>query len=240
MTKLIEVLDKHKQWLDSDGELGERADLRGAYLMGTNLTGSNLAGAYLTGSNLTCADLRGADLKGADLEGSDLTGAILIGANLIRVNLRGSDLTGADLGIANLIDADLRGANLRGADLIDTNLIGIKVNEHTLGYHLVCPEEGSFIGFKKCRNNTIVELLIPEDVKRSSATTRKCRASKAIVLDITNENGEQIDSAVSIHDSNFIYNIGETVEVECFDDNRWKECSTGIHFFITRGEAEDY
>ena len=230
MTKLIEVLDKHKQWLDSDGELGERADLRGAYLMGTNLTGSNLAGAYLTGSNLTCADLRGADLKGADLEGADLTGAILIGANLIRADLRGADLTGADL----------EGAYLRGADLRDAVLIDIKVNEHTSGYHLICPEEGSFIGFKKCDNNTIVKLLIPEDAKRSSATTRKCRASKAMVLDITNENGEQIDSAISIYDSNFIYNVGEMVEVECFNDDRWNECSTGIHFFITRREAEDY
>lgn len=25
-----------------------------------------------------------------------------------------------------------------------------------------------------------------------------------------------------------------------FDENRKNECSTGIHFFITRQEAEDY
>jgi hypothetical protein len=27
---------------------------------------------------------------------------------------------------------------------------------------------------------------------------------------------------------------------DAFDENRWNECSHGIHFFITRKEAEDY
>lgn len=33
---------------------------------------------------------------------------------------------------------------------------------------------------------------------------------------------------------------GETIHVEDFDTNRWNECATGIHFFITRIEAVAY
>jgi len=78
--------------------------------------------------------------------------------------------------------------------------------------------------------------LITEDAKRSSATTRKCRASKAKVLEISGGITE-VSSKWDIH---FIYKVGETVEVKDFDENRWNECSTGIHFFLTRKEAEEY
>jgi hypothetical protein len=85
-----------------------------------------------------------------------------------------------------------------------------------------------------------VKLQIPEDAKRSSATSRKCRASKAIVLAIYDSNGNNIDSISSDYDFSFVYEVGKTMEVENFDENRWNECSNGIHFFITRREAELY
>ena len=130
---------------------------------------------------------------------------------------------------ANLCSADLYGADLRSANL------------YGAGCPLSCPEKGSFIGFKKA-SGYIVELLIPEDAKRSSATSRKCRCSKAIVVSITNKDGSEADVAIvtSSHDSSFKYTVGETVEVKDFDDNRWNECAPGIHFFITRDEAVQY
>lgn len=111
-----------------------------------------------------------------------------------------------------------------------------------LDWPLVCQEKGSFIGYKKCRNNLIVELEIPEDAYRCSATSKKCRCSKAKVLSITNLDGSEStsDVAVSKHDSSFVYRIGETVEVTDFDQNRWNECSTGIHFFMNREDAVKY
>ena len=97
------------------------------------------------------------------------------------------------------------------------------------------------MAFKKCSENKIVKLLIPEDASRSSATSRKCRASKAIVLEIENiERTEKYKEAKSKYDSSFIYNVGETLEIENFDTDRWNECSNGIHFFITRQEAINY
>lgn len=87
----------------------------------------------------------------------------------------------------------------------------------------------------------IVKLFIPEDAKRSSATTRKCRASKAKVLSITNINGtENFDIAFSCYDHSFIYKVGKTIEIKDFDEDRWNECGAGIHHFITRKEAVDY
>lgn len=87
-----------------------------------------------------------------------------------------------------------------------------------------------------------MELLIPEDAKRCSATTRKCRCDRAIVVSITKITGEDagIESVASSYDQNFIYKVGETVTVTDFCDDRWKECAPGIHFFITRQEAVDY
>ena len=107
---------------------------------------------------------------------------------------------------------------------------------------MICPEKGSFIGFKRVRNYLIVELEITEDALRSSATGRKCRCSKAKVLSITNIDGTEsnINSARSLWDPGFVYSVGETIEVPNFDTNRWNECAPGIHFFITRQEAVDF
>ena len=150
-------------------------------------------------------------------------GANLRGANLIGANLRGANLTGADLTGANLMCANLTGANLTSA----------KFNYLTTGYFLVPPSEGPYVAYKKCRNY-VVKLLIPEDALRSSATTRKCRASKAKVLDIIGHDQNFIPSDFC---ANFIYTVGETVEIKDFDTDRWNECSTGIHHFLTYQEA---
>ena len=159
------------------------------------------------------AYLRGAYLQGADLQGADLQGA----------DLQGADLRGADLQGAYLQGADLRGA-------------------YNVFVPLACPEEGEFIGFKKARGEYIVKLKITEDAKRSSSTGRKCRCSKAVVLSITTKSGENdgTTEVKSIYDRGFIYKVGETVEVNNFCEDRFDECASGIHFFITRKEAEDY
>ena len=169
-----------------------------------------------------------ADLRGADLRGADLYEANLYGANLRGANLRG---------------ADLRGADLRGANLYGANLYEAKNAENVCP--MSCPEEGSFIGFKKAYAtaivSVIVKLRITETAKRCSATGRKCRCDEAEVLSITSMDGNtEFTEAFSGHDEHFIYKVGEIVRVEDFCDDRWDECSAGIHFFITRNEAVRY
>ena len=251
------ILENHKSWLKPGGKSSGRAVLIGAKLSKANLreanlSEANLSEAYLSEAYLTGADLRGANLRGSNLIWADLTGANLREANLREANLRGAYLTGANLRGADLrgsyliwadfTGADLRGADLRGADLRRSYLGKANLSEAKLDWPLVCPEKGSFIGYKKCRDNLIVKLEIPEDALRSSATSRKCRCSKAKVLSITNLDGSEvnIEYAVSGRDSGFLYKVGEVVSVDDFDTNRWNECSTGIHFFITREEAVNY
>ena len=230
---LKKILEEHLLWLNGKG--GRRADLSGA----------NLCDADLRGANLRGANLRGADLRDADLSGANLFGANLRGADLRDADLSDADLSGADLRDANLRGADLSGANLRGADLCNANLSRASMDQmiwdiHTAFYPLQCPDSGSYIGYKKA-SGLVVELEIPADARRSSATSRKCRASKAKVLSITDINGNPGgDQVRSNFDPNFVYAIGETVEVSDFDDDRWNECSTGIHHFITRAEAVIY
>ena len=179
------------------------------------------------------ANLSGVDLSEANLSWIDLSGVDLSEANLSEANLSEANLSEANLSRANLSWANLSGANLSGA-----NLSGAK----NINYPIACPEKGSFIAFKKASGGFIVELEIPEDAKRCSATTRKCRCSKARVVSITNPDGTEteVTSVASKRDAGFVYKVGEVVEVPNFDENRWNECSSGIHFFITRQEAVDY
>ena len=156
----------------------------------------------------------------------------LRGAYLGDADLRGADLRGADLGDADLGDADLRDAYLGGADLRGAKNIPF--------IPLACPSDGAFIGWKKV-NKCIVKLLIPEDAKRSSATTNKCRCDKAKVLEITSmETNEHLDEITNREYAPCVYKVGEMVYPDSFDDDRWNECSHGIHFFINKQEAVEY
>ena len=186
--------------------------------------------AYLRSADLQDAYLRGADLQGADLYGADLRGADLRGADLRGADLRGADLYGADLQGAKLQDAYLRGADLCGAK-----------NVPFLPWTIIVPECGSFVGWKKV-GAYIIKLKILDDAKRSNATGRKCRCSAAEVLEIQNLDGTKSDID-RIHNDNCCgadYIVGEIVTPDSFDDDRWNECSHGIHFFITRQEAVEY
>ena len=149
-------------------------------------------------------------------------------------------LSDANLRDAYLRGADLCGADLRGADLRGAYLYGVKVNHVTAMFFPQCPD-GEFVGYKKA-GGKIVKLLIPEDAKRSSATTLKCRCSKAKVLEIQELDGSPSEAigVRSNFDKSFVYRVGDTVSVDDFDDCRWNECSKGIHFFISRDAAVSY
>lgn len=184
--------------------------------------------------------LVGEDLCYTDFRGVDLSYADLCGANLSYADFRYSDLSYADLRYANLLCADLRGTTLCNANFRGAILNEVKYSHETAFFAIQCPEEGSFIGYKKV-GSKIVELLILEDSKRSSATSRKCRCDKAKVLSIESlDSKEKFTEVKSDYDSNFIYKVGEIVKVDNFCEDRWQECATGIHFFITKQEAINY
>ena len=84
-------------------------------------------------------------------------------------------------------------------------------------------------------------MLILEDAKRSSATSSKCRTNKVKVLDIENiKTRNKVKEINSDYDNNFIYRVGEIVYVDNFNEYRWEECTSGIHFFMNKEDAINY
>lgn len=166
------------------------------------------------------------------------------------------------------INCEFKECDFVGANLSKSKFINCLPDTYTKGFQLACPEKGEYIAYKKAKiyvydksgkNATfdmmngkykhdthaeyvIVELRIPKDAKRSSATTRKCRASKAVVLSITSIDGKKhYKIAFASYNSNFFYKVGETVvPTNGYEENRWIACAAGIHHFITRDEAVAY
>lgn len=84
-------------------------------------------------------------------------------------------------------------------------------------------------------------LEIPADAKRCSATSNKCRCDKAKVLGIVDlRTNDALDRITNMNYHETEYVVGEMVYPDSFDENRWNECSNGIHFFINKQEAIDY
>jgi hypothetical protein len=174
----------------------------------------------------------------ASLKGASLKGASIVGASLKRASLNGASLNGASLNGASLVWASLNGASLKRASLDGASLNGALDIPYI---PLNCPSVGAFIGWKKV-SDRLIQLLIPEDAKRSSATTNKCRCSMAKVLSITSLDGERAYESVvnKSYNPHVDYKVGEMVFPDSFDENRWDECSHGIHFFINKQDAINY
>lgn len=264
--ELDQILRLHAAWIHSGGTDGERADLSNVDLSGENLVGINLVGANLSDADLRGADLRdirlnravltraklsSASLSHSDLRAADLRGAIICYADLRHAVMGHADFESAALNNSDLRYATLRGANLRLADLYGANLIDASLDDAMIDtttmlpfIPLVCPDTGSFVAWKGCITDDgsvcVVKLQIPETAKRSSATGRKCRCDKAIVLEIQKLDGTILTMPHGVHsyyDPDFRYIVGDTITIVNFDENRFNGCCNGIHFFITREEA---
>ena len=197
-----------------------------------SLDGASLNRASLNGASLDGASLNGASLNGASLDGASLNGAWLIGASLIGAWLDGASLNRASLNGASLDGASLNRASLIGASLNDAWLDGAKGADLVIARTRILPQ-GSIIGWKKCNGGVLVKLRVPEEAKRSHAFGRKCRAEFVDVLEVIG--GEE---GISKHDGKTAYRVGERVHCDKWESDWQKECAGGIHFYITREEAE--
>ena len=220
------------------------ADLIGADLSDADLSDADLSDADLSGATLSKADLSKATLRHANMSGANLRQATLIGADLSKATLRHADLSGANLSETNLSKADLRQSDLRHADLSGTNLSETNLSKANMSGAKLDPMEsdrlrilceGDLLVWKKCRDGVLVKLLIPSDARRSNATSRKCRAEYATTLEIFGN-----DQGISKYDPEVVYRVGETLRCDHWEEDRWIECGGGIHFFLTRSEAEEY
>lgn len=111
----------------------------------------------------------------------------------------------------------------------------------------VAPSSGEFYGYKALYNKfrtglVIAKLLIPESARRVNGFGVKCRAEAAIVKDMWDfKTGEEVTEGRSLYDDSFKYYKDEIVQPDGeFDDRDFLDCGSGIHFFMTQREAEEY
>lgn len=202
-------------------------------------------------------NLDGWHLSNIDFSGSDFNNVILDNVNLDHSNLhktwftdcsmRGAKLTNADVTEAGMRSLDLSGSDFSGSNFHRTlfeyaTLDNIIDDENTKYYRMVCPEEGPFIAWKCCTEWRVVQLLVPADARRVSATGDTCRCDKAKVLSI-----KSIDESItytwaqSTVDPDFYYEVGKWVEpANGFEPDRWMDSSAGIHFFMKREQCVAY
>lgn len=215
---------------------GERLSFVEKEIWDMDITGMDLSNMDFTLSSFQNTVLNGVNLENSSVENALFDGCPMKGANFKNSKMVTASFRYCDMRECNIEDADLFGAVLEFADLR-----GTVSNEGTKWFRLRCPEKGAFLGYKKCVNDRMVQLLIPADAKRTSATLPSCRCNKAKVLTIKSfDFTRNFDEAWSLVDENFIYKKGEWVEVKDFNENRWQDSTTGIHFWMTRAEAEAY
>ena len=244
-------------------DFGHNADLKGAVLNDANLIVATAVHANFARTSMRNVQMQDAVLWDSCFKNADLTGANMYGADLADCIMTNADLSYAYLFLADLDNTVFKNAILKNAviiyapymeytDLTGADFTGAVVTDCTfadeaanaakgLNRHMLCPEEGSFIAWKKCREDRIVKLLVPENALRTGGFHDAIRASEVNVLDIIGPDGEHKGSAVSLSDESLIYNVGETVKIpeNEFDGSLWHE-GAGIYFFLTREEAERF
>jgi hypothetical protein len=109
------------------------------------------------------------------------------------------------------------------------------------------------IVYKKLRDDAIATLRIPSRAARTACLSEsspqmraegkfgKCRAERAFVVAIEDRERRSVKTGHSFHNPNFIYEVGKEVKLEKnYDPDIRVEYVNGIHFFMTKEEAEEF
>lgn len=220
----------------ADRRLGERLKFQEVEIWDMDLTGMDLSNI-----DFTLSSFQNTVLDRVNFENSNVENTLFDGCPMKSAVFKNAWMRTASFRYCDMRSCNIEGANLFGAVLEHANLEGIISNEDTQWFRLHCPEKGAFLAYKKCVNDRMVQLLVPADAKRTSATMPSCRCSKAKVLTIKSfDYNQNFEEAWSLVDENFVYRKGQWVEVKDFNENRWQDSTTGIHFWLTRAEAQAY
>lgn len=221
--------------------LKERKIGEGLVLRDLEFDNLDLSGRDLHNIDFEVCMFQNVKFDGANLSDASVKNAKLDGCSLRQVNFQNAMLWGACMRGCDMTGCNLCGANLYAAVLEHAILIDVKSDENTKWFRLHCPETGPFVAYKKCMYDRVVQLLVPADAKRTSSTYPACRCNKAKVLTIKSfDETEEFDEAWSLVDENFVYRKGQWVEVKNFNEDRWFDSTTGIHFWMSREEAIKY
>ena len=201
----------------------------------------DLSGKDLSNMDFSLSSFQNTVLNQVDFRDSSVENALFDGCSMREANFQDAVMRTASFRSCDMTGCNIKGADLFAAVLEHARLDGIISDEQTKWFRMRCPEKGAFLGYKKCVNDRLVQLLIPADALRTSAPMPSCRCSKAKVLTIKSFDFKQnFSEAWSLVDENFVYRVGEWVEVKDFNTDRWMDSTTGIHFWMHRKEAEAY
>jgi len=224
-------------------------DLSGWSFKGQNLSGANFTGANLEGACFIDAILVSTNFEGANLKNTDFSCANAWSANFNETNCKDAVFLSANLTEASFEGADLDGAsfvqaNLTEANLQDTNIITAEF-DNTVGVYPVCPEEGEFTGWTLAEEFDGTEYLlrvsVPWTARRSSGTTRRCRAEALSVDEVISLDTEKSYGFpypyITLKNRDFKLRLGETIRDVNFEKDRFKVSSTDLYFWISKEEA---
>ena len=259
--ELDKMIEGHKAWLGLHSR-GKRLDVSHKTLEDVVIRDCNLSQALFSGCVLIRCTFINCTLNNACFVEAMFNGTVFNNCSMNNTDFRLTGISSCgfkDCGMRKSVfynsyirSTQIHDCDFTGCDFRDTVFWNMCSNCQDMMpfVPLNCPETGSFIGYKKALVDmnldgeytwVIVKLRIPEDAKRTSGFSRKCRCSKAEVLEITKPSGAQVNRpAFSMYDYNFTYKVGAVITEEKFCEDRYRECAKGIHFFMTRKEAENY
>ncbi len=258
--KFNKMIEDHKSWLGLNRT--GRFDVSHETLEDAVICDCDLSKALFIGCVFIGCTFINCTLNDACCMGTMFNTTVFNNCSMKNIDFRKTIINSCQFTDCEINRSDFFSSYIRSTEIHDCDFTGCDFSETTFWnmysncqdmmpfVPLKCPETGSFIGYKKALVDmnldgeytwVIVKLRIPEDAKRTSGFSRKCRCSKAEVLEITKPNGEHVNRpAFSIYNHVFTYKVGDIITEEKFCEDRYCECAKGIHLFITRKEAENY
>lgn len=249
----VPIPESDKPVIASEEELRELIETRRRAAAGTGkqpdfmyskFNGLDLSGWDMRDLNLKRATFDGCNLNGTDFSGSFMDHVAFYNNDIRNMKLHGCNARGCSFRFQDMTGIDLSGANIYASVLEDaTNQDKVIVDDDTKWYKMRCPEFGKpFIAWKCCTDLRVVMMLVPADAKRCMSTMETGRVSRVKVLSIKSiDEKEQFTWAQSTVDPDFYYEVGKWLEpANGFQEDRWKDSSQGIHFFLEREQCVAY
>jgi hypothetical protein len=234
---------QHFQKRDFENNVFKNISFSGVLLLGNDyLDGLTFVGCSFEKISVSGARVRRLSFEDCEIKDLVFIDSLVSSLTMVRTNVDHITTHSVLSYDITLTDTHVKSLEMYGSYTNSPYMDGFTVEKthfEDTNIQPVCPEEGSFIAWKKGDRNTLIKLLIPSDAKRSSGFSRHCRASHAYVMQILDRNREPITEAYGYFRKNFKYTLGQIVYADDWDEDRWEECSHGIHFFMTRKEAED-
>ena len=217
------------------------ASFDNAFIYDTTFDDSDLMQASFIGSVLRLCYFKNAKLRHACFNDSALYDCSLYKVDSTAANFYASMMHSCEFANVDFTKSDMTNTKIRTYGFChDVCFDDVDFDGADLDMPLIKGQFGKIlkrkmIGWKTCADYVLVKLEIPAGAVVFSISGKKCRTNKAKVIEIIGAKEGR-----SMRNCNFIYRKGRTYVIDDFNLKYNTTCSTGIHFFKTKKEAEEY